>query len=274
MPELPEVQSICNSLAESIIGEVIHRVIVRESGLRWEVDAHGLNRLVGGRCVSSIGRRAKYILVHLEGGVILMIHLGMSGRLGLQPSGSPLAKHDHVVFELGGGRELRYNDPRRFGMVEAFEKSHYWTHPRLVHLGVEPLEGEFEGEVLYRLSRKSRVAVKSFIMDARRVVGVGNIYASEALFAAGINPKTRAGRLGLSRCVRLVECIKEILNRAVLSGGTTLRDFANLDGESGYFSEQLQVYGREGEGCPGCGSGIRRVVQSNRSTYYCVKCQR
>ena len=238
------------------------------------MDENELDRLVGGQRISSIGRRAKYILVCLENKVTLMIHLGMSGRLGLYSPELEIQKHDHVIFQLDGELELRFNDARRFGMVEAFEASRAEGHPRLKHLGVEPLSSDFNGEVLYSLSRKSRVAVKNFLMDARRVVGVGNIYASEALFAAGVNPKTAAGRVGLGRCIRLAESIKDILGRAIQSGGTTIRDFENIEGESGYFVEHLQVYGRDGKKCSRCEGTVSRIVQSGRSTFYCSKCQR
>jgi formamidopyrimidine-DNA glycosylase len=274
MPELPEVHTVCVSLRKHVVGRRIEEVTVFDGRLRFPVQPDALSRFVRGQTITEVRRRAKYILLCLENGATVLIHLGMSGRIGIYPRDASRQKHDHVVFAVEGGEELRFNDARRFGMIDVIERGLLTTHPRLVHLGCEPLSDEFNGEALHRLSRGCRVAIKNFIMDARRVVGVGNIYASEALFDAGISPRVHAGRLSLKRCGRLAETVKTTLQRAIDQGGTTIRDFQNLDGSAGYFVEQLQVYGREGLPCARCSKEIRRLLQAGRSTFYCTACQR
>ena len=274
MPELPEVHTVCVSLRKNVVGRRVEDVSVFDARLRWPVQPDALSRFVSGQIIEEVGRRAKYILLGLENGATVLIHLGMSGRIGLYSREVPRQKHDHVVFAVEGEQELRFNDARRFGMIEVVERGQLTTHPRLRHLGCEPLSDEFNGEPLHRLSRGCRVAIKNFIMDARRVVGVGNIYASEALFDAGINPRVHAGRLSLKRCERLAETVKTTLQRAIDQGGTTIRDFEDLDGSAGYFAKQLQVYGREGLPCFRCAKEVRRLLQGGRSTFYCTACQR
>ncbi len=214
-------------------------------------------------------------MVDLSNGCVLLYHLGMSGRLGMSPAARPAKRHDHVVLSLDDGRELRFNDARRFGMVACFAASTEAHHPRLCHLGVEPLDPEaFTGAGLYASTRGLHKPIKNYLMDATRQVGVGNIYACEALYAARIHPQRAAGRLGAARCDCLVAAVRQTLLDAINLGGTTLRDFSNGDGDAGYFGQRLQVYGRTGQPCVGCGHAIKRFVQAGRSTFYCGRCQR
>ena len=269
MPELPEVEVTRRGLEPHLRGRVISGVAVREPRLRWPVpkDVHRL----AGRTVRAIERRGKYLLVDCGGGH-LILHLGMSGSLRVLPAGTPAAKHDHFDLQLGD-RILRLRDPRRFGAV-------LWTtaalerHPLLVHLGIEPLSRELDGARLHALTRAHRMAVKPFLMDGRRIVGVGNIYANESLFLAGIHPRTPAGRLSPARGARLCAAIKQVLRSAIRAGGSTLRDFVGADGAAGYFQSRYWVYDRAGEPCRRCGSTIRRIQQGQRSTFYCPACQR
>ncbi|OGQ77535.1 MAG: DNA-formamidopyrimidine glycosylase [Deltaproteobacteria bacterium RIFOXYA12_FULL_58_15] len=274
MPELPEVETVRRGLEAQLVGRRVDEVVVRDRRLRLPVPSGKLRRLIAGQRVLGARRRGKYVLLDFDGGAVLMVHLGMSGRLTFAKAGVPYAKHDHVVFELDGGRELRFNDPRRFGLVDAFARSDEPKHPRLANLGVEPLAVEFNANMMHKLSRGSTRAVKSFIMDASVVVGVGNIYACEALFAAQIPPSLSVGRLSKVRWQRLVDAVRGTLVDAIARGGTTLRDFANPAGEAGYFATDLRAYGREGEACVRCGRRIRRIVQGGRSTFYCAHCQR
>jgi len=274
MPELPEVESVRRSLEREVVGRVIRAVTVRERRLRVPVDAAALERAATGREVTCVRRRAKFLLVDLQDGPTLLMHLGMTGRLGLVPHDQPYAKHDHVIFVLDDGRDLRFNDARRFGLVSLAEAGAEADHPSLAGLGVEPLEAGFDGAVLFELTRGVARPIKNLIMDGSLVVGVGNIYASESLFRAGIHPTTPAGRLSRPRLVRLARAIRETLRAAIAQGGTTFRDFSNTGGESGYFAVKLRVYAREGEACLSCGGRIRRIVQSGRSTFYCGACQR
>ncbi|HYD55665.1 MAG TPA: bifunctional DNA-formamidopyrimidine glycosylase/DNA-(apurinic or apyrimidinic site) lyase [Burkholderiales bacterium] len=269
MPELPEVEVTRRGLAPRISGRTISAVVVREPRMRWPVP-RGLQRLAG-RTVRAVKRRGKYLLVDCGSGH-LILHLGMSGSLRVLPTGTPPLKHDHfdLVF---GERTLRLRDPRRFGAV-------LWTealpelHPLLAHLGVEPLSRAFDAARLHALSRGARVNVKQFLMDGRRVVGVGNIYASESLFRARISPRRRAGRLSLADCAALAREIKLTLREAIRAGGSTLRDFVGSDGAAGYFQQRYWVYDRAGQRCRRCGTEVRRIVQGQRATYYCPRCQK
>jgi formamidopyrimidine-DNA glycosylase len=268
MPELPEVEVTRRGLAPHMAGRMITGVKVRDSRLRWPVprEVRGL----AGRTVGSITRRGKYLLVDCGDGH-LILHLGMSGSLRLVPPGTPAGKHDHVDLVLGD-RILRLRDPRRFGAV-------LWTsaplerHPLLAHLGVEPLSRAFNPARLHALTRAHRTAVKQFLMDARRVVGVGNIYASESLHRAGINPRTPANRISMDQCRKLASAIKHTLRAAIRAGGSSLRDFVAVNGESGYFQNRYRVYGREGKACRRCRTPVRCIVQGQRSTFYCPRCQ-
>lgn len=268
MPELPEVEVTRRGVAELLTGATITDVVVRNGSLRYPVPTD-LAGLLRGQQVVRFGRRAKYLLVETAAGT-LIVHLGMTGTLRVLPIGTPLRLHDHVDIVFGD-QVLRYHDPRRFGAM-------LWLpigddHPLLGGLGVEPLTDDFDGEYLYQASRGRKTPVKLFIMDAAVVVGVGNIYASESLFRARINPKTPAGRLSRERCTRLVGEIKATLTDALAAGGSTLRDFVASDGSRGYFQQQYFAYGREGEACRVCGREIRRLVMGQRSTFYCPFCQ-
>lgn len=271
MPELPEVETVRAGLEPLLVGRTIRDAVLRIPGLRWPIVA-GLGGILAGETILAVGRRAKYLLIRCQGGTLLL-HLGMSGHLRVVAAGTPPGKHDHVDILFDDGRLLRFNDPRRFGAL-------LWTeddparHPLLVELGPEPLAVELDGDYLYRRSRGRRLTVKAFIMDQKVLVGVGNIYASEALFRAGISPLAPAGALGRERYGLLLAAIREVLGAAIAAGGTTLRDFRDQGGKPGYFSRQLQVYGREGEPCRRCGRPIRQQRQGQRSTYDCPRCQK
>jgi len=271
MPELPEVETTRRGIAPRLSGQQISSIRVREPRLRWPVPPELRSGLAGGT-VLAVERRAKYLLLRSEQGTAL-IHLGMSGSLRFTTQETPLRPHDHVEFLLADGGSLRFNDPRRFGAV-LWVGGDPLDHPLLASLGPEPLGGDFHGEYLHRQSRGRRAPVKPFIMDGRVVVGVGNIYASEALFRAGIDPRRAAGRISRQRLEGLVLAIREVLHDAIEAGGTTLRDFYNGDGKPGYFGREIQVYGRGGALCPACGSAIRQLRLAQRSTFYCPRCQR
>lgn len=269
MPELPEVETSRRGIEPHIRDATIRSVTIRERRLRWPV-ARDLESKVEGQVIRSVDRRAKYLLIE-TGPTTLILHLGMSGSVFIVDAGSEAGIHDHVDIELSNGKTLRFRDPRRFGSLH--ESSAPLEHKLLRDLGPEPLGDEFDGDYLWRRSRGRKVSIKQFIMNANVVVGVGNIYASESLFLAGINPKRAAGRVSRERYDGLASAIKEVLGRAIKAGGTTLRDFYGGDGEAGYFAQQLEVYGRDDEHCRYCDSEIRSFVQGQRSTYYCPSCQ-
>ena len=270
MPELPEVETTVRGISPEILGRTVTDVIVRESRLRWPVPDALRNHVVG-NVVSAAYRRAKYILINVGEGHVL-IHLGMSGSLRIAASDEPPQTHDHIDIEIDIERRLRLRDPRKFGCV-LWIPGDVSQFPLLARLGCEPLSDEFGGNYLYPRSRNRKTAVKNFIMDSRVVVGIGNIYASEALFRAGIHPARRAQRISRQRYNNLAFCIKATLSDALLAGGTTLRDFVNGTGEPGYFSQKLSVYDRDGLACPNCSTPISRLVIGQRSTYYCKTCQ-
>lgn len=270
MPELPEVETTRRGVEPHVTGRRVRRVVVREPRLRWPVP-RDLPQRIAGRTICRVERRAKYLLFHTAAGSLLM-HLGMSGSLRMVGPDRPPGKHDHLDIELAGDLLLRYNDPRRFGCCLWLEPGE--THPLLAGLGPEPLSDDFDGEYLYRLSRGRRGPVKPFVMDQKVVVGVGNIYASEALFAAGIRPDRAAGRISRDRYDALATEIKQVLTYAIGRGGTTLRDFVGGDGKPGYFARELAVYGRDGEPCKRCGKSLKISRLGQRSTVYCVVCQR
>ncbi|WP_371232562.1 bifunctional DNA-formamidopyrimidine glycosylase/DNA-(apurinic or apyrimidinic site) lyase [Pseudomonas sp. QE6] len=270
MPELPEVETTRRGIAPYLEGQRVSRVIVRERRLRWPIP-EDLDVRLSGQRILQVERRAKYLLLNAEVGTLIS-HLGMSGSLRLVECGLPAARHEHVDIELESGLALRYTDPRRFGAL-------LWSqapleHELLRHLGPEPLTDAFEGERLYQMSRGRSMAVKPFIMDNAVVVGVGNIYATEALFAAGIDPRREAGTISRARYLKLAQEIKRILAIAIERGGTTLRDFVGGDGQPGYFQQELFVYGRGGEFCKVCGSTLREVRLGQRASVYCPRCQR
>lgn len=271
MPELPEVETTRRGIAPHITGRTVSRVIVRDARLRWPVP-RSLAGDLAGQVVEHVGRRAKYLLLETASGTAIL-HLGMSGSLRIIDSDSPAGKHDHVDLLLDSGRAVRFTDPRRFGSL------HWTTRPALAHrllrdLGPEPMDTAFSGKHLYDLSRRRRVAVKNFIMNSHVVVGIGNIYASEALYMAGIHPKRLAGRISLKKYGLLAEVVKEVLHDAIAAGGTTLRDFVSGEGKPGYFKQHLNVYGKTGEPCISCRVPIREIRIGQRSTFYCPKCQK
>ncbi|WP_299585184.1 bifunctional DNA-formamidopyrimidine glycosylase/DNA-(apurinic or apyrimidinic site) lyase [uncultured Microbulbifer sp.] len=271
MPELPEVETTCRGLAPHLEGHKVRSVQVRQPRLRWPVDPDFAKHIKNAR-ILKLERRAKYLLVHTDRGCAIW-HLGMSGSLRLIQSEERAEKHDHIDWRLDSGLVLRYRDPRRFGAL-------LWTagdplsHDLLSHLGPEPLSEAFTGDHLFSSSRRRKQSVKTFIMDGRIVVGVGNIYASESLFLAGIRPDREAGSISRARYLRLAEVIQQVLRRAIAQGGTTLRDFIGGDGQPGYFAQELNVYGRAGLPCPTCGRPVRDITLGQRNTFFCVHCQR
>ncbi|WP_266169255.1 bifunctional DNA-formamidopyrimidine glycosylase/DNA-(apurinic or apyrimidinic site) lyase [Dyella subtropica] len=275
MPELPEVETTRRGIAPHLIGRRITSVTLRRPDLRWPIPPE-VSELLPGQCIESVERRAKYLLLHTQVGSALL-HLGMTGVLRVLPPDALVGKHDHVDIALEptateGPRVLRFTDARRFGCL-------LWqppgtTHELLANLGPEPLTDDFDGDLLWHASRGRTAAVKLFLMDNAVVVGVGNIYASEALFAAGIDPRRPAGSVSRARYARLATEVKRILAWAIERGGTTLRDFIKPDGLPGYFFRELMVYGREGEPCKVCGTAIRQAVIGQRSTFWCPQCQK
>ena len=270
MPELPEVEVTRLGIAPHLLGQRLEGAVVRDSRLRLPVNADLAGRVAGQRLLN-LRRRGKYLLLDLEQGAIL-IHLGMSGHLRVLPQSAPVRKHDHVDLLFTDDLCLRFHDPRRFGAVLWLADADH--HPLLHHLGPEPLGDAFGAEYLYQRGRNRQIPVKSFLMDARTVVGVGNIYANESLFAAGIDPRRPAGRIALPRYVKLVQAVRAVLGAAIAQGGTTLRDFTRPDGGNGYFRLSLAVYGREGEPCTHCGTPLQGVRIGGRATVYCSQCQR
>ena len=270
MPELPEVETTRRGIAPWLRGKRLRGAVVREPRLRLPVPSH-LSETLARQRVCEVERRAKYLLLRCDRGSLLL-HLGMSGSLRVVAEGTPAAKHDHLDLLLPAGRCLRFHDPRRFGMV-VWTEDDPSVHPLLAHLGPEPLSGEFSGEYLHARSRGRKLAVKSFLMDGRIVVGVGNIYACEALFRAGLRPGRAAGRISRPAYGRLAEAVRATLNDALRQGGTTLRDFHKPNGEPGYFELELSVYGRAGEPCRACETTVRVRRLGQRSTFYCPRCQ-
>ncbi|MES2151678.1 MAG: bifunctional DNA-formamidopyrimidine glycosylase/DNA-(apurinic or apyrimidinic site) lyase [Pseudomonadota bacterium] len=277
MPELPEVEVTRRGVAPHVEGRLVEGVLTRRTGLRWPFPP-GLSELLAGRRITHTGRRGKYLLIGFAHGT-LIIHLGMSGHLRVLPAATEPKKHDHfdlLVQDAGGLQVLRLHDPRRFGAVlwHSCDDGELAQHALLRGLGVEPLEDQFSGELLYRASRRRSAPVKQFLLAGDVVVGVGNIYACESLFRAGINPKTPAARIGRGRYDKLAQAIRDILAAAIVQGGSTLRDFIAVNGQSGYFQQTYFVYDRAGVPCRNCGSPVRQIKQGQRSTFYCVNCQK
>ncbi|MEN1972785.1 bifunctional DNA-formamidopyrimidine glycosylase/DNA-(apurinic or apyrimidinic site) lyase [Luteimonas sp. MJ204] len=274
MPELPEVETTRRGLAPHLEGARVQRVLLRRPDLRWPIPPEVGERLPGQR-IDAVRRRAKYLLLDTAAGSALL-HLGMSGSLRVLPADTPAGLHDHVDIALadpqGAARVLRFTDPRRFGCL-------LWqppgdVHPLLAALGPEPLDEGFDGDYLFARSRGRRAPVKAFLMDQRVVVGVGNIYVAEALFAAGVSPLRAAGRISRERYAGVAAEIRAVLSRAIVRGGTTLRDFISPDGAPGYFEQELSVYGRGGQPCPRCGRPLRQAMLAQRATVWCGTCQR
>ena len=268
MPELPEVETTKNGLAKLLTNKCITKVEIRNPNLRWRLN-YSIQSNLNNQTIRSFSRRGKYILFNLDKGH-LMIHLGMSGKINVVDINEPLKKHDHFLLYFKD-EVMRFNDPRRFGSIFYLENP---SHQLIDHLGVEPLDESFHEDYLFDKSRSKTQNVKTFIMDSKIVVGVGNIYACESLFKAGINPKTKANKISKRRYINLTENIKKVLMKAIKAGGTTLQDFTKVDGKPGYFSQELSVYGRENENCYSCNGKIKRIVQNQRSTFYCTKCQK
>ena len=283
MPELPEVETVRRGLTPALEGRVIARADVRREGLRWPFPPRLAERLTGAR-VEGLRRRSKYLLLDLDTGETLLVHLGMSGRMTV--SGSllgefahdypPVQKHDHVVLDMEGGARVAFNDARRFGAMDLLPSGGEGAHPLLAHLGPEPLGNAFHADALLAAFRGRRTPVKAALLDQRIVAGLGNIYVCEALHRAGIAPTRPAGRISRARIERLVPVVRDVLHEAIAAGGSSLRDHRQASGELGYFQHAFAAYGREGEPCrsEGCGGTIRRIVQSGRSTFHCPRCQR
>lgn len=270
MPELPEVETTRCGVKPHLENQQITALIVRQPKLRWPVP-DDLASLIEGKQIRAVNRRGKYLLIELDSGAV-MIHLGMSGSLYMVPADQPAAYHDHVDIQLSSGMALRLTDPRRFGSV-------LWqpvgaTHELLEKLGPEPLSEQFTADYLHQCCQGRKQAIKQLIMDSHVVVGVGNIYANEALFSAGIHPRRAAGKISKERLSRFVDEIKKVLSRAIEQGGTTLKDFVGGDGKPGYFKQELQVYGRGGEACVTCDAILKEIRLGQRSTVYCGECQR
>lgn len=269
MPELPEVETTLRGIEPHVLGRPVTAVTVRQRMLRYPLPER-LEGLLVGRPLRSIRRRGKYLLFGLEGGT-LIVHLGMSGSLRVLPNGTAAGLHDHVDIGFGDAL-LRYRDPRRFGLM-VWAEGDPASHPLLAPLGIEPLGPDFDGPWLHRASRGRPTPIKLFLMDSHRIVGVGNIYASESLFRARIHPATPAAALGPRRCARLAAAIRETLSAAIAAGGSTLRDFVGGDGRPGYFQQQYFVYGREGEPCRVCATPVKKTIMGQRATFHCPRCQ-
>ena len=270
MPELPEVETTKRGLEPHIVGKHVLSVSIYQKQLRWEIPSH-LPKTIKGEFIEKISRRANVILIKCSNGTLVM-HLGMSGSISVVPSGEVLKKHHHFELVLDNATSMRFHDPRRFGSI-LWQKNNEQLS-LFKNLGPEPLTNEFNDNTLYQSSRGKKKNIKTFIMDSNIVVGVGNIYASESLFLAGISPKRLAGKTSKKRYKVLTQCIKQILSEAINNGGTTLNDFSNIDGEPGYFSQVLSVYGRNDMACDRCDGTIKRIVQNQRASYYCPRCQK
>jgi formamidopyrimidine-DNA glycosylase len=271
MPELPEVETTRRGIEPLVVNKIIDHVRIYNASLRWPIPDI-LVDVLPGQQVSAVNRRSKYLLFHFERGT-LIVHLGMTGHLRLDSLTAERRKHDHVEIVFRDGTSLRYNDSRRFGAMLWSEGDPY-QHARLAGLGPEPFDSGFNAAYLYKLSRGRSVAVKTFLMNANVVVGVGNIYASEALFRARIAPACPAGRVSKAAYDRLISSVRGILDAAISAGGTTIRDFSDSQGRPGYFAQKLCVYGRAGQACTSCGALIKRIKLGQRSTYYCPTCQK
>ena len=271
MPELPEVETTLRGLTPHLSGQRIVQVVVRNPNLRWPVPVN-LHSILSQQTIRNLQRRAKYLLLECDSGT-LILHLGMSGSLRVLPTKTPVEKHDHFDLVLENGTLMRLRDPRRFGAV-LWHEGDITQHPLLAKLGPEPLLDNFDAAYLYRMTRKRNVAIKQLIMDSHMVVGVGNIYASESLFHAGIRPQLAAGKLSLPRCARLVQTIRDTLTASIAQGGSSLRDFVDSNGKPGYFQQTYAVYGRTGEPCRACSAPVKQITQGQRSTYYCSNCQK
>jgi formamidopyrimidine-DNA glycosylase len=273
MPELPEVETVCRGLAGIFPGRVLTRVDVRRKDLRIPFPP-GFAKSLTGRKVLGIRRRAKYVLMDLDDGNVLIAHLGMAGRMQVCDPKAPLGAHDHVVFTIDDGRQVRFNDPRRFGLMTLAPADAVPGHKLFRHLGPDPLDDDFTPQVLSAALKGRKTSIKAALLDQRIVVGVGNIYACESLHRAGISPTRKAGTVAGARAEVLVPAIKQVLADAIAAGGSSLRDHVQVSGELGYFQHAWRVYAQEGEPCKQCTATVKRIVQGGRSTFYCRACQR
>lgn len=281
MPELPEVETVRRGLLAVMEGRPITQVLVRRGDLRRPLP-DGFAAALAGRTVTAIDRRAKYLLIRLDDGAVVIAHLGMSGRMVIDHVADPgeviadaaVGRHEHIVFHVGNGTTVRFSDPRRFGMMDIVPGAALNAHPLLAGLGPEPLDDAFDGAALAARLAGKRTPIKSALLDQRVVAGLGNIYVCEGLFAAGLSPRRGAHTVQRGRAGRLAAAIRAVLLEAIAAGGSTLRDHVAPSGEIGYFQHRFRVYGREGEPCPGCAAPVRRIVQAGRSTFFCASCQR
>jgi formamidopyrimidine-DNA glycosylase len=277
MPELPEVETVVRGLERALTGKRLDHLDLARPDLRSAIPPN-LAAHIAGKRIARITRRAKYILIHFEDDGVVILHLGMSGRLIIAPPGKapPRDKHDHAVFRFEDGTELRFNDARRFGLLDYAEEAELAAHPRFRALGPEPLGNEFNGPALAERLGGKKTSIKAALLDQQVVAGLGNIYACEALYGAGISPRRIAGTVKGERAERLAAAIHDVLNRAIAAGGSSLRDYVQTSGELGYFQHHFAVYGKEGEPCPRCDckQHIKRLVQGGRSTFYCARYQR
>ena len=274
MPELPEVETIRRGLIPRLVGCTIERVVLSNRRLRLPVPRAKLKGWVQGSRVESVDRRAKYLLAKMNSGAVLVLHLGMTGRLAFFTNGTPRSPHDHLRLLLDNGLELRFNDVRRFGSVQVLAPGDEDSPQIFAGLGVEPLGPNFSTPYLMKSALRRTKPIKNFLMDAGVVVGIGNIYANEILFVAGIKPMRAVGALGRAAWDRVVEATRQVLERAIACGGTTISDYVNSSGEKGHFQCELKVYGRSGERCQSCGSEISRIVLSGRASFFCPSCQK
>ncbi len=273
MPELPEVETTCRGIQPYIENQTITQFTIRNDHLRWPVESH-LTQTLHNTRIHNVTRRAKYLLFNTQKGV-LILHLGMSGRLRILPCDAPPTKHDHIDITLSNQRVLRFNDPRRFGAVLWHDSQHgpIETHKLLCKLAPEPLSKEFNANYLHQKIKQKNVAIKKLIMNNQIIVGAGNIYASEALFKAKIHPLTLGKTLNPHTCEQLVRHIKRVLKESIKQGGTTLKDFLKPDGNPGYFEQKLNVYGRDGHPCPRCDTPIEKIIISQKASFFCPQCQ-
>ena len=276
MPELPEVETVRRGLAQAMEGRRINQVVVRRTDLRRPLPENFADALMG-RTITQLGRRAKYLLIHLDDGTVVLAHLGMSGRMVIEQGTEvevPARKHEHIAFAVGNGTVIRFSDPRRFGLMDLSTEEGLSTHTLLASIGPETLGDDFNGPALAVRLKGRKTPIKSALLDQRIVAGLGNIYVCEGLFMAGISPRRSAHTVGARRADRLVAETKQVLRDAIKAGGSTLRDHVTATGETGYFQHNFKVYGREGEACPTCSKPVKRIVQAGRSTFFCASCQR
>lgn len=277
MPELPEVETVRTAIDEAACGDKIMKVAISGKKMRWPIPADIEKQISGGR-ITALRRRGKYILIDIDTGRterVMLIHLGMSGSVRIYPHLDQVPeKHDHMVIDLASGQRLILNDPRRFGGVDLMAPQDEGKHPLLAQMGIEPLGNRLDGEFMHAAMKAKVTPIKTALLDQRIIAGIGNIYASEALFLAGIHPARKAGRISKGRYDDLADAIRQVLEAAIRAGGTSLRDHVQPGGEIGYFMQELKVYGRAGADCPACEATIRMIRQSGRASYYCSQCQR